>query len=277
MRLQLAALSATQILIAKKPEIGLSSRVFASAFPVQKVGRVVVSAAGVATYVPEAGVDWGAEGLDLHVKVDSPLRASAAPTLTLNCTLYDPLPDQTAIATFAQPSWVADQTHTYQVGAGFDFIPQGAGNSAKKVIAVTGAAATNVSQYCEFVIYGTPAASAFVEIGWKKSASGQYATPASIAIADGYNPSAALVLGRPEVPELTLNFSHIVASAGMVRYNGHTIGVLLKVIKDKSVHVSNILYCGYRPQTNPERGEGNDEVQESSTGPFEDCLQFDAL
>jgi hypothetical protein len=276
MRLALAALTAAQIQIAKKPEIGLSSRVFASAVPVQKVGRIIVSATGTTTFVAEAGVDWTA-GMDLHVKVDSPIRAASAPTLTLNCTLEGPETGQTTVATFAVPAWVSDQSHTYQVGRGLDFIPQGAGNTNKKVLAITGASSANITQYAEFVVYGTPAEASFVEIGWKKSATGQYSTPVSIPIADGYNPSAALVLGRPEVPELTLNFSHIVASGGMVRYNGHTVAVLLKIIKDKSVEVSRILYTGYRPQTNPERGEGNDEVMESSTGPFEDCLQFDAL
>jgi hypothetical protein len=276
MRFALPVLSASEILLAKKPEIGLESRVFISVVPMQKIGRITVTSAGAATFIAEAGVTWGA-GLDLHLKVDSPIRSGSAPTVTLNCTLEGPLETQTALATFANPAWVPDQSHSYQVGRGFDFIPQGAGNSAKLVTAVTGVSVTNISQYAEFIVYGSPAASNFVEMGWKKGASGQYATPASISFADGYNPAAAIKAGRPDVPELNISLSHIAASAGMVRYNGHTVAALLKVIKDKSVHVSNIIYTGYRPQANPERGEGNDEVVESSAGPFEDCMQFDAL
>jgi hypothetical protein len=276
MRFALPVLSASEILLAKKPEIGLESRVFVSVVPIQKIGRIVVTAAGAATWIPEAGVTWGS-GLDLQLKVDSPVRSTSAPVVTLNVTLEGPLETQTALATFANPAWVPDQSNAYQVGKGLDFIPSGGGNSAKKVIAVTGVSVANITQYSEFIVYGSPAEASFVEMGWKKGASGQYATPASIAFADGYNPAAAIKLGRPELPELTINLSHIAASAGMVRYNGHSVAVLLKVIKDKSVHTSNLVYCGYRPQASPERGEGNDEVVESSAGPFEDCLQFDAL
>lgn len=277
MRFALAALSAAEILVAKKPEMGLDTRVFPSVVPVQKVGKIVVSG-GTNTWIPEAGVDWTAAGLDLCLKVDSPLRCTAAPVVTLECTLVGPLTEEDVATTFNIPSWVPDQSYSYQVGRGFDLVPTGVGNSAKRVLAVTGITSiTGITGYAEFIVYGSQASSDFKELGWSKSVSGPYSTPASIAFPDGYNPAAAIRAGRPEIPELTVSMTHIASSAGMTRYNGHEIAMLAKVIKDKSVHVGNILYVGYRPQASPERGEGNDEVVETSTGPYTDCIQFDAL
>ena len=276
MRLSLPALNAAQILIANKPEMGVESQVFVSPVEVVRLGKIVVDAAGVAAWTPEPGASLG-NGMDIHLKVGSGFTATAAPSITLTGTLADDTAG-TAVAALVVPSWVPDQSKTFQEGFAVDFIPAGAGNSAKLVKAISSAAITNVPANTEFTVFGSPASSNFVELGWKRGAEGRYNTPNSVSFADGYNPSAAVKPGRPEVPELTLSFAHIAASYGLGHYNGRRVSVLLKVKKNKSsVHVSNILYTGYVPSASPNRGDGNDEVVETSTGPFEDCMQFDAV
>jgi hypothetical protein len=40
------------------------------------------------------------------------------------------------------------------------------------------------------------------------------------------------------------------------------------------VHSETIVYTGYRPAFSPSRGDGNDEVMGTSTGPYEKFLTF---
>lgn len=277
MRFSLPVLSAAQAAIAKSIESGLESQVFCSVTPVVKLGRIVVPAGGSAVWYPEAGADYGAAGLDVFVRCDTGVSETAAPLVTLNCTLEGPLAAQTANAQFAVPSYAQDQGHVYPSGRGFDAIPQGAGNSAKKVTAITGATTTGLTQYAEFTVYGSGPEADFKPIGLKRGASGAYNAPLAVAYADGYNPSAIVKPGRPEIPELTLSFAHISSAGGMTRYNGHRVAILLKVIKNKAVHSSNVLYVGFLGAASPDRGDGNDEVVESCSGPYEDCIQFEAL
>lgn len=275
MRFALPALSAAQIPIATKPEMGVESDIFISAAEVILVGKVSVDAAGAVTWAPEPGVDLG-DGMDLHAKVNFMATATAAPTLTITGTLDDDNAG-TADADLAVPSWWRDQSKTFQEGFGEDFIPNGAGNSAKLIKAIASVAVTNVPANAEFLIYGSPPAASFIEYGWKRGAQGAYNVPATVSFADGYNPNAAVKPGRGETRELTLSFAHVAAGFAIGRFNGKRVAVLLKVRKNrKTVHTENIVYVGYIPSSTPNRGDGNDEVVEESKGMFEDCLQFTA-
>ena len=276
MRFSLPVLSAAQVLVAQNPEIGVDSVVLASPVEVVKLGTIMLDALGVATWYPKAGASFGA-GLDVHLRLESEILADAAPTVELNVTLVGVEPPTTALATLAVPSWVADQNHIYPVGHALDFVPQGTGNGSKLVTAITGVhAVTNAPASAEFSVWGSFAASNFIEIGYKRGTEGEYNVPASVAIADGYNPAAAIKKGRPDVPELNLEFAHISAMGGMTRYNGHRTSVWVKILKDKAVHSGNVVYVGCRLHSTPKRGGGNDEVVETAKGPYENVLLFDA-
>lgn len=276
MRLSLPVLSAAQILVANKPEIGVESIIKVSPIESLLVGRVLVNASGVASFVAEPGASLGT-GMDLHLKVDIMPTATLAPTVTLNVTLDDDAAG-TAEADLVVPSWFPDQSKTFGEGWSLDFIPQGAGNSAKLIKAITGVSVANVPANSEFVVYATPSAASFIELGWKRGAQGAYNVPSTVAIPDGYNPSAAVKPGRGEDRSLTLSFAHVAAGYSISRYNGKRVTVLIEVKKNRrAVHVGNVLYHGYIPSASPDRGDGNDEVVESSEGRFEDCLLFTAL
>ena len=272
MRYSLPVLSAAQVLIAQNPEIGVESIVHVSPVEVVKLGRIVFDAAGDPTWYPKAGASFGT-GLDLHLRLDSAVAATAAPSITL--TVTTPTGADTAVALLSIPSWVTDQTHVYPVGKALDMVP--VITATDLVTAIAGVAANaNVPANTEYSVWGSPPASKFIEIGYKRSVAGPYNVPAAIPLADGYNPAAAIKQGRPEIPELSMEFLHITAMGGLARYNGHRTSVWVKVLKDKTVHAENIVYCGHRPQATPSRGDGNDEVVESSSGPYEDVLLFTA-
>lgn len=277
MRLSIPALTAAQILIANKPEMGAESQVFVSPVEIFLAGKVVVDSAGAATFVAEPGASLG-DGMDLHLKVQTMALCSAAPTVTLTVTLATDDSAGTAVASPVNPSWYPDQSKTFQEGFGTDFIPAGAGNTAKLIKTITAVAVTNVPANSEFLVYASPAAANFIEQGWKRGAEGAYNVPSTVSFPNGFNPSAAVKPGRGEERELTLSFAHIAAGYGLGRLNGKRCTVLIKVKKNRhSVHTENVVYTGYVPSSSPNRGDGNDEVVETSAGKFEDCMQFTAL
>jgi hypothetical protein len=276
MRLALPALNSAQIQVAKGPEMGVESIVKVSVVEAVLCGKITVDASGNASWAPEPGLDLGATGMDLHLKVNYMATASLAPSVTLNCTLADDTVG-TAIAALTVPSWFPDQSKTFQEAAGEDFIPQGAGNSAKLVKAISGATVTNVPNNAEFLVYASPLAANFKEQGWKRGAEGAYNVPSTVSFPEGYNPSRVVKAGRGEERELTLEFAHIAAGYALGRYNGKRVSVLIEVKKNRhQVHTTNVLYIGYIPSSSPSRTDGNDEVKETSRGKFEDCVVFDA-
>ncbi len=275
MRFNLPALSSAQIQSAKGPEMGIESIVKTSVAEVILCGKVEVDATGAVTWTPEPGLSLG-DGMDLHLKVNFMSTASSAPSVTLATTLADDAA-ASCVAALAVPSWFPDQSRTFQEGFGEDFIPQGEGNSAKLVKAIASASATNVPNNSEFLVYASPPAAGFIEQGWKRGADGAYNVPSTVAFPEGYNPTRIVKPGRGETRELTLEFAHIAAGYAIGRYNGKRIAVLIQVKKNRrTVHTANVVYAGYIPSSSPSRGDGNDEVVETSAGMFEDCVIFDA-
>lgn len=273
MRFSLPTLSAAAALIAQNPEIGLESNVFMSANEVVKLGTIKTDAAGAITWTPRPGASYGT-GLDVHVSLKTAIVAASAPVITLTATIAT-VGAGTVAGTLAIPAWAANQNQFYPEGYALDLIPQGTGNDAQLITAIAGVTSlANIPVNSELVVWGSPLASNFVEIGWKKTVDGSYATPGTVSIANKYNPSAAIKKGRHDVTELKMDFNHISSMDGVARYTGLRTTALVKIIKDDAVTTEHIVYIGYRPNASPTRGEGNNEVVESSSGPVEACIRF---
>ena len=279
MRFALATLTATQAVLAQQPEIGAESIFHASAIEAIEMGKIVTDSAGVASWKPRASAAIPGAGWDLHLRTDDGLKNLAGnPTVTLSVTIGDSVGAGTATATIAVPAWVADQSKNWPVGHAVDFIPQGVGNTDKDIEAITliSVASTNLPPNTELSVFATPPAASLVEIGYCKSINGPYQVPGSVRIADRYESARAVKKGRAEDADLALEFNHISSMDGLARYNGSRILAWVKVVKSKAVHTENVLYTGYVPQVSPSRGDGNDDVMESSTGPYERFLTFTA-
>lgn len=271
-RFSLPTLNAAQRLLAQEPEIGVESNVFVSPTGLIKLGTVRTDAVGAISWTPHPGAAFGS-GLDLHVSFATPILGVAAPVITLDGTVVTSGAG-TIVATGVIPAYVANQSHTYPEGYAMDMIPQGVGNSARLVTAIAGVTSlANVPANSELVIWGS-GVSDFVEIGWKKSVDGAYSVSSTVSLANKYNPSAVTKKGVGEVNNLTMEFSHIHAMEGITRYDQLKVNVLVKVLKNGTVQDQNILYIGHRVSATPKRGEGNDGVVESSTGPVEAVLKF---
>lgn len=277
MRFSLPALTGSLAVLAGKPEIQVEATIRVSPVEVVQLGTIVVDAAGLGTWVPLTGASIPAEGYDLHLRADDgAFGVPIAPTVTLNVNLFGAVAG-TATAVLEIPTWVADQSKNFPVGRSSDFVPQGAGNAAKTVLSiVTLGPIGGLPASSEWSIWGSPPASNFVKIGYKRNATAPYQTPAAVNIADGYNPVGASKRGRPEVGEATFDFAHISSMSGMARYNGTRVTVWEAIVKDKAAWTENVVFTGFRGQASPTRGDGNDEVVESCTGSYERHLLFHA-
>lgn len=275
MRFLPATLTAAAVILAQKPEIGLESKVRASPLEVVKLGTINVDSAGVATYTAVSGIVIPTAGYDLHLRTDDTIGPlTALPTVTLSVSLFGAVAS-TVVATLGIPSWVQDQSKIWPLGQSTDFIPQGVGNDAKTVLSITALDdSENLPANSTWSVWGSPAAANFVSLGYCRNKEGPYTVPGNVRIADGYNPQAAIKRGRAEDSDLTLEFVHISSMDGISRLNDRRCAVLLDVTKDKTVLSERVVYAGYRPAAGPKRGDGNDEVIETSTGPFESFLLF---
>jgi hypothetical protein len=275
MRFSLPLITGAAVLTAQNPEIGVESTIWASPVEVFRVGTVRVDAAGVAAWEARPGIVLPVLGLDLHLRADDgAIGGLVAPSVTLDVTLDDDV-ETTAVASLLVPSWVSDPSITFPVGSAVDFVPTGLGNSAKLIVEVLGIdSSAGLPANTEWSVWASPPAANFIQLGWKRGANAPYQVPGVVQIADGYRAVAATKKGRQEQVSYSFEFAHVSAMGGMARYNGHRISVLEKVIKDKAVHTENIVFTGYRPSASPSRGDGNDEVVESSEGVGEDHLVF---
>jgi hypothetical protein len=281
MRFALPTLTAVQAAVAQKPKIGAETNVFASPVEMIRLGTVATDSAGTPTWKARAGAAIPAGELwDIHVRTEGSLKNLAGnPAVSLDVTIGDSVGAGTALATLSIPAWSTDQSKNFPVGDFQDFIPQGVGNSAKNIESVDDIDAGNCANLpanAEFTVWASPPAASFVEIGYCKNVSGGYQIPGSVEIADRYKSAAAVKKGRSESSELTMEFNHISAKDGLARYNGHRVTIWLKIIADKSVHCENIIFTGYLPEVIPNRGDGNDEVMETSAGPCETFMTLTA-
>jgi hypothetical protein len=278
MRLSLPVLTPDLALLAAKPEINLESSVFATPVEIFLLGRVVTDAAGVAAWVPNPGAVLPAGGLDLHMSLDDSIAAAAGlPSITLDVDILAVTGPSTAVGSLAIPSWVADQSNTFPIAQAADFVPQGSGNALKLITAVNAVTSvTNIPPNFSVSIYASPAIDNLAEIGFKRNADGAYLNSASVSIPDKYQYAAAVKKGRQKESKLSLDFVHIGSMGGMTRYNGSRISVAVRITKDKAVQTAWVVYTGYRPDSSPNRGDGDGEVVEKSEGPYEGLLIFEA-
>ncbi len=277
MRLSLPAVSAANVPVAQGPEINLESSVRISPVDLIKLGEVRTDAAGVADWYAQAGVSVPAGGLDLHLHSDQALENLAGnPSVTLTTTLTGAV-SATSRATIVVPSWVPDQTKNWGQDESVDFTGVGSGNSLLLVTAIADlSASSNLPANAVFSVWGSPVAESFVFYGFKRSADGPAKTPKFVHIADKYDSAASVKKGRSGDAVLKLDMVHISDMSGISRYNGRKVAVMIDVKKNGVVQTGRLIYTGYGVSAGTPRGDGDGEVMDTSSGPFECLLSFTA-
>lgn len=270
MKLDIAALTSTKAAIGLKPEIGVESHVYVARGELVPVGELEMDSPTSAVADFYSNADLGT-GMDLHIRAENPVEGvdGGTITVTLDVTLEGAVVD-TATATFDIPGWSSYQKNYIPIGLSADFVPDTPANAGLKVVSVQGLdSVSDGALGNQFKIYATPPIADFIEIGCTRSKSGQFKLPTVVNIACGYDSAAHTKLGRSDEQNLTLSFAYASQLEALSRFNGHRCLVLIKVVKDNAVHWENILYSGYIPRANADRGDGNDEVVATSESSYE--------
>lgn len=267
------SIPADDLPVANSPEIGGESKVKLSYAEIVSVGGITQTAPGSGTWAAEVpAFDFGADGVDLALVADTGIKSASNIVVDLDVT-FDDASTGTARATFAVPSFAKDQSSNLPIGLAVDLIGQGAGNSDKKIKAVTGInAITGGAKGNKFALVCLP--SAWFDLGCARSKNEQLPVPKSLPIPCGLKGSAFNKAGRSEPGQLELNALNYTYGDGLSRLNGHRGSVLVQVYKDGRVLTEQTVYGGYRPTPSTDRGDGDDEVTNKATGNFESFAKF---
>jgi len=268
------SIPADDLPLANSPEIGGESKVKLSyQSEITIVGQLTQTAPGSGTWAAAVpAFDYGAAGVDLALVAETGIKSTVNVVVNLNVTFDDDAPG-TARATFAVPSFAKDQSTNLPIGLAVDLIGQGAGNSDKKIKAVTGIASiTGGAKGNKFSLVNLP--SDWFDLGCARSKNEQLPVPKSLPIACGLNASAFNKAGRSDPGQLELNALNFTYGDGLSRLNGHKGCVLVQVYKDGRALTEQTIYGGYRPTPATDRGDGDDEVTNKATGNFESFAKF---
>ncbi len=268
-------MTAAQVPVARKPEIGVESEVYFAPESCQLLGQVRATGAATGEYTSAGGIGIPTAGRELCLRVLSPecLGTGGAMAITFSCTLDD---DTTAacVATFDIPTWSgAGSLNRFPIGISSDLKPTGVGNADKKIktiLSLTSMANQTVGN--TFQVYSTPLLADFVFIECTTSKGGKYNLPSIVEIACGYNPAAYTKLGVGESNPLAIEFKTRGALEQLNRFNGSQGTIRMDIVKDGVVTSQRDLFSGYFVRTMADRGAGNDEVLATSEGPYDQFL-----
>ena len=269
------SMTAAQVPIARKPEIGVESEVYFAPENCLLLGRVRATGAATAEYVTEGGLGIPTSGRDVAVRVLSPdcIGNGGAMAITFDVVLDDDAVD-TAVATFHLPTWSgAGSLNRFPIGITSDLVPATPANAAKKIKTITGLdSVANMTAGNTFQVYTTPNIGDFVFIECTTSKGGKYNLPSIVEIECGYNPAAYTKLGVGESNPLSIEFKTRGALEQLNRFNGSQGTIRMDIVKDGIVTAQRDLYSGYFVRTMADRGAGNDEVLATSEGPYDQFL-----
>ena len=178
------------------------------------------------------------------------------------------------IATFAIPARAVNQAFSIPAGTAADLMGVGAGAPSKSpsitsLISITGGYVGN-----QFKLVALPDAASYSLVGFVTEAGLKLPVSGSVAIADGFDGSAAIKRGRSEPGTLTAKSHYIDYMTGLARINGFFVTARIDVIKDDRVLTERTIIGRWKAMCNPHRGDGNDPVMGDAEGAFQEFAVF---
>lgn len=269
MKLNLSV-DAADVEVARSPIIGEDVQVYFSPENCQSLGSVRALTATTAEFTSAGGVGIPSGGRECFIRIASSKcqGVGGAMTVTLNVTLDDDTAG-TAVATFHLPEWAPSGSLNYwPYGMAADLIPFGAGNSAKKIKAVTGVSSVvNMKPGNTFEIFTSPNADNFKFIDCCRGKGGMLNLPGIIEIACGRNPSAYTKLGRGESNPLKVEFINRGALEQLAIYNGQQGTLRFDIVKDDAILAERRLFTGFWVRSNGDMPDVG-EAMNTAEGPY---------
>lgn len=256
---------AADIPVANAPELGGESRLYISYEEFAVVAEITQVAPNSGNYVAQApAFNFTNDGKDLALLAKTAIRSDVNVVVDFGVTFEDDTTG-TARATFTKPSTAQNQTANLPVGLAVD-ISGLAGNALKKIkainsiLAFTGGEINNV-----FQVISLP--SNWNLIGCAKSKN--FTPPGVIKakpIACGLNGSAFVVGGMSDPGSLELEALHFTYGDGLSQLNGHRGAIMVARYAAGRVLSERLVGGGFRAQTKVNRGDGDDEARDVSSG-----------
>ena len=269
------AITTSQVDAARKPEIGVESKVFFA--PENCVLRGTVDCTGATTgvYTSAGGADIPTAGRDVVLRIHSPncKGLTGAMAVTFNVTLEGAITD-TAVATFDLPTWSgAGGLNQFPIGICADLVPATIGNIAKKVTAIGSlVSVANMVVGNQFQVYQTPLVTDFVEIEACTTKGGAFNLPEPVPVPSGYNPAAWMKIGRGTIEKLSVGFADRGYLEQLNRFNGAQGCLRIDAVKDGFITAQRLLYSGWFVRCSTERGDGDAIVEAKAEGSYEQFM-----
>ena len=269
-------LTANDTLLAKAVEVGAESLVKVSYNPFGIAYEIQQSGPDAADVNPVAGAyALPADGMELQLRAVNSVRSDAgAIAVTLDVTDEDDA-STTAVATFAAPSFAADQTDNFNIGMGVDLVP--ATGADKKIKSIDGFnAITNGGQGNKFQVVALPQQSSWITVACTRSKDITLPFPSTIAIPCGFNGSQYVKAGRSEAGNLTVEAAYNIFGDGLTRLAGQQVTAMVESYREGRVLVERLVCGGWRCTPNSPKGDGDDETVTTAEGLFEEFAVFSA-
>jgi hypothetical protein len=262
------SIAAADVPVANAPELGGESRVKLSYENFAVLAEITQAAPNSGTFVAVVpAFAFAAGGNDLALLAKTGILSDTDVVFSFGVTFEDDSTG-TATATFRKPTYAKNTSSNLPVGLAVDLNGTG-GNSAKKIKAInsmtnpTGGAANNV-----FQLVALP--SVWFQVGCAKS---KNMTPAGVikpkAVACGLNASAFVVGGMSDPGQIDLEALHFTYGDGLSQFNGHRASVMIERYAAGRVLSERVVLGGFRGATKNNRGDGDDEARDVTTGLFE--------
>jgi hypothetical protein len=269
------ALASTDVETARLPGLAKDYNIYFAPEVCVERATLVATGATAGTYTSSGGAAIPTGGRDIVARISSnyAVGVTGAMAITLDVTLDDDTTG-TAVATFHIPTYTdAVNLNRFPLGVCADFVPAGAGNSTKKIKAITGLnAVANMTAGNKFEILTTPNSADFVFISLVNSFNAPFPQPKVVKIADNQKEAAFTRVGMMPAEDLTVKFKDRGALEQLNRFNGARGTFRADVIKDGVVLSAYYLFSGAYVVAKPEVGTGDDEVVSTSEGTYEKHL-----
>ena len=232
-------------------------------------------AAGGATYTPNPIAIPAAEGegFDLQLVSTNGALSASEMVATFGVVFADDT-EGSAVATFAIPARAVNQAFSIPAGTAADLMGVGAG-ALKQIASITGLTSiTGGYVGNQFKLVALPDAASYSLVGFVTEAGLKLPVSGSVAIADGFDGSAAIKRGRSEPGTLTAKSHYIDYMTGLARINGFFVTARIYVMKDDRVLTERTIIGRWKAMCNPTRGDGNDPVMGDAEGAFQEFAVF---
>lgn len=256
--------------------VGGEKKLWATRVPAVERGSIFLAANASGVWTPDA-IFGGlpTTGVDLQVKVDGDLQASAAAVLTVIGTDTSDLP-LTGTATLSPPSWVRNNADfNFPEGIAFDVVPNITGSTQKyKTILANGIAITNAQKWSRLKIFSLPVDTDWQYIEKVETVRPNIGIQPPHAIPDGLDGAAQVTKGRSEPGNVSISALHRSVVDGLQRYAGVNCCLKLEVWRQGNVLVERHVFANCILGVNPDFPDGSEDAKQAGDGMMQDFFAF---